>query len=265
MTGFDTSPLVVITRDAREENGLADALSRHGVRSRALPTIRIDPPADARALADALAVLGSFDWVLFTSGHAVSATCGHPVWSERWHGPRHPAIGAVGPATAARLAAYGVTADLVAEPSSGEGLAAALLARAGSLCGRRMLWPRSNIAGRAMYDRLTAAGAVVVDPEAYRTQPVRPGALELFVSDLAAGRVDAVAFLSPSSAQALAAALDGSLRTLHGGTCVAAIGPTTAAALAHLGAPPDVVPAAASAPALAEAIVRRLAEAGVTR
>jgi uroporphyrinogen-III synthase len=163
------------------------------------------------------------------------------------------------------LAAYGVTADLVAEQSSGEGLAAALLSRLGSVSGRRMLWPRSNIAGRAMHDRLTAAGAAVVDPEAYRTEPVRPGALELFVSDLAAGRIDAVAFLSPSSAQGLATALDGSLRTLHGHTQVAAIGPTTAAALAHLGAPAALVPAAASATGLAEAIMRRLAKSRVTR
>jgi uroporphyrinogen-III synthase len=45
---------------------------------------------------------------------------------------------------------------------------------------------------------------------------------------------------------------------------VAAIGPTTAAALAELEATPDIVPATASAAALADAIVRRLSRAGVT-
>jgi uroporphyrinogen-III synthase len=265
MSDRTAAPLVVITRDAREEDGLAEALAKLGARSRALPTIRIAPPRDERPLLDALADLGSFDWVLFTSAHAVAATCGQPDWEQRWHGlERRPAIAAVGQPTAARLAAFGVTADLVADQSGGEGLARVVAARAGSLGGVRMLWPRSDIAGRTVHDLLVAGGAVVADPEAYRTEPVRPAAIDAFVSDLDAGRIDAVAFLSPSSAQGLAAALPGgTLRMLAGRTLVAAIGPTTGAALAALDAPAGVVPATPAAAALAEAIVRHLARPGV--
>ena len=261
-----TAPLVVVTRDPRDEDGLTAALSERGARVWALPTIRITPPADLHPLADALAAVNAFDWVLFTSGHAVAAACGHPAWNERWHTrSRRPLVGAVGHATAARLAAYGVAADLVADRATGEGLAAALAARVGDLTRLRVLWPRSDIAGRAMYDRLVAAGASVADPEAYRTERVRPEALDEFVSELSAGRIAAVAFLSPSSAQGLAASLPaGTLRQLAGRALVAAIGPTTAAALVELEATPDIMPAAASAAALADAIVRRLSRAGVT-
>ena len=260
------APVVVITRDPRDEDGLTAALAERGARVWALPTMRIAPPADLQPLADALAVLSAFDWVLFTSGHAVAAACGHPAWNERWHGgSRRPLIGAVGHATAARLAAYGVAADLVADQPTGDGLAAALAARVKQVAGLRVLWPRSDIAGRAMYDRLVDAGALVVDPEAYRTERVRPEALDSFLSELAAGRIDAVAFLSPSAAHGLAGSLPaGTLRPLAGRALVAAIGPTTAAALAELEAAPDIVPATASAAALADAIVRRLSRAGVT-
>jgi uroporphyrinogen-III synthase len=69
--------------------------------------------------------------------------------------------------------------------------------------------------------------------------------------------VDAVAFASPSAVRSVVAGLGERARLLRG-TALAAIGPTTSAALAEAGFPCAVRPDTASAPALADAIARHL-------
>jgi hypothetical protein len=58
---------------------------------------------------------------------------------------------------------------------------------------------------------------------------------------LSDGAVQGLTFFSPSSAKSLARVLGGTLGRLAGRVTLAAIGPTTAEALAVLGAPADVV------------------------
>jgi uroporphyrinogen-III synthase len=106
---------------------------------------------------------------------------------------------------------------------------------------------------------LTKAGTSLVAPVAYRTVAVAPPGLATFCRDLETGRVDAVAFLSPSSARALAKAMPtGTLSWLAGRAIVASIGPSTTAMLKALGAPPDVEPRERSAASLADAICAAL-------
>jgi uroporphyrinogen-III synthase len=122
-----------------------------------------------------------------------------------------------------------------------------------------VLWPRSELAGRDLIEGLSAGGAIVVDPPAYRTLTVRPPDLPRFVSDLAAGRIAAVAFLSPSSVRGLAAALpDGTLSALVGRTLIASLGPATSAAVAAVGGYVDIEASERTANALAATIVERL-------
>jgi uroporphyrinogen-III synthase len=149
--------------------------------------------------------------------------------------------------------------------ASAAGLVAALTAHVGSLKGVRILWPRSDVARRELPAALVAAGAKLVDPPAYRTVAVRPRALDRFLRSIDEGGMDAVAFLSPSSALGLAAALPSStLAALAGKTLIASIGPTTSAARASLGARADVEAAERSARNLAEAIVGAVRRAGAT-
>jgi len=153
--------------------------------------------------------------------------------------------------------------DLQPATSSAAGLAAALTERAGSLKGVRILWPRSDVARRELPDALVAAGAKLSDPPAYRTVAVRPRGLDRFLKSVDEGGIDAVAFLSPSSALGLAAALPSStLVRLAGKTLIASIGPTTSAALASLGARADVEASERSVRSLAEAVVGAVRRAG---
>jgi uroporphyrinogen-III synthase len=98
-----------------------------------------------------------------------------------------------------------------------------------------------------------------VAPVAYRTQPVPASSLASLVAEIRSGQLDAIVFCSPSSAEHLARTLglDG-LGPLMENVLVASIGPTTTAALAALGAPPQVEAATPSASALATALAARL-------
>jgi uroporphyrinogen-III synthase len=255
------APLVVATREEQPDDAFAPVLRAAGVEVIAMPTIGHAPSGDARALADAIDRLPSVRWVLFTSVQAVIAACGHPRWAATWQalGTTRPRIAAVGPATADRLRAFGLACDLVPDRSSGGDLAGAVLAREGTLTGVSVLWPRSDIASRELPQALAAAGAIVIEPEAYRTIPIVPAMLNAFAGRLAAGGVDVVAFFSPSAAQGLSRALgDGSLRRLAGRTEVASIGPSTSAALAALGAPATLEAELRSGAGLARAVLQRL-------
>ena len=173
-------------------------------------------------------------------------------------------VAAAGPGTAARLATFGVSVAATAEPGGAGALASTLETTIVNLTGTRILWPRADLASLDFRDWLTARGADVVAPIAYRTQAVPTSELAPLVAALSDGAVQGVTFFSPSSANALARALGGTFSHLAGRVTLAAIGPTTAEAIAVLGAPADVVAPSPTAAALAGALARHLARAGAT-
>jgi uroporphyrinogen III methyltransferase/synthase len=197
--------------------------------------------------------------VIFTSAHGVEACCEHPEWRRAVDVLAIPRIAAVGRATAARLAEFGHVADCVPSEAGASALASALLERTGTLSGARILWPRGDIARRTLALALARAGAVVVAPVAYRTRPVPATTLAPLIAEIRAGRLDAIVFCSPSSAEHLARTLGlESLGPLLEHLLVASIGPTTTSALIALGVSPDVEAASPSASALAAAVSARL-------
>jgi uroporphyrinogen-III synthase len=138
-------------------------------------------------------------------------------------------------------------------------MASALIERTGTLSGARILWPRGDLARRTLALALARAGAVVTAPVAYRTQPVAAGRLAPLVAELRAGRLDAIAFCSPSSAEHLARSLGlDALTELLDRVLVASIGPTTTAALVALGVSPHVEAPTPSAADLASALAAEL-------
>jgi uroporphyrinogen-III synthase len=245
---------VVVTRGKQGEDALSSRLQELGAEVVEVPSIALAPPAEAGDLDHALRSLGSFDWVAFASAHAVDATCAR----QRALGlPQPPAsvrLAAVGPATAARLAALWRPPDLVPESASGEALAVALAAR---VRGRRVLVPRAAGGRPELLEGLAAAGAEVLAVEAYRTVPVSPEAMAPLADGLARGEIDAVTFASPSAVRSVVAGL-GQRAGLLARASVAVIGPTTAEAARAAGLRVEVQPAEASARALADALAAHL-------
>jgi uroporphyrinogen-III synthase len=259
------APCVIVTEGEGAGLRLAARLRQSGADVRMLPVITHSTSPDLAALDAALSSLDGYSWVGFTSARAVEAVCGHPAWTRiEWSGPMRPRVGAVGPMTAAALLAHGVEVDLRPAVPGGRALAEAIVAaEAGSMPGRTVLWPRSDIADPRFAEVLTAAGATVVMPVAYCTRANRPEGFERLAIDVAAGRIDAVAFLSPSAAANLATLMPGgTLVCLNGATLVASVGPATSAALAALGAPAGLEAPARTAGDLAAALLSYLGLSG---
>lgn len=258
-------PCVVVTEGEGPGLRLAARLRESGADVRVLPVVTHRPTPDPAALDAALARIGQYAWVAFTSARAVDAVWDRPAWvGIDWSAATRPRVAAVGPMTEAALAARGLRADLSPAVPGARALAEAIIAaESGSLSGLSVLWPRSDLARADLDDALTAAGARVVAPVAYCTAPDRPAGLDACVADLYDGRVDAVAFLSPSAAVNFAALLPGgTLATLNGATAIASVGPATSEALAALGAPAGVEAAARTAGDLAAALLSYLGLSG---
>ena len=246
---------VVVTRRKGEEDALASRLAELGATVRELPSIAFLPPADPGPLDAALRALSSFPWVVFTSATAVERTVERlrelGLEPSRLGEPR---LAAVGPATAERLAREVRPPDVVPSQAKGDVLAAEL---APHVRGRRVLFPRPAEGWPETVAGLLAAGAELTAVEAYRTVPAPAATLAPLGGWLASGEVDAVAFASPSAVQAIVGAL-GPRASLLREALLAAIGPTTAAALEAAGLPVGAVPARYTGSALAEAIAERL-------
>ena len=256
------TPLVAVTRSEEGIGSLASALAVRGCDVFALPTVSFAPPEDMEPLDEALGSSDTYDWLLFTSAHAVDVVAGRPAWTDlKTRGT--PPVAVVGPRTAVRLARAGVRAHLVAEDPGADGLVRALRQRLlrsdGSLEGRRFLWPRSDRARRELADGLRDCGASVTEVVAYRTLPAEPTTAGAFLRLLERGEIDAVTFMSPSSAIGLARALGrAELSVLSEHAVVASVGPTTSEALRELGAPPSAEARTRTAAGLADAVVSAL-------
>ena len=120
---------VLVPRPRERAEALCFLLEDEGAEVVALPLLELEPPTDPRPLQAAAELLGRHAWVAFASERAVSAL----VEAARTAGTldvlRTRKLAAVGPGTAAALAAHGLDATLVATVSTGAGLAEALQPR----------------------------------------------------------------------------------------------------------------------------------------
>jgi uroporphyrinogen III methyltransferase/synthase len=256
---FDNRPLfgkrLMVTRAADQAGEFSQLLDAQGAQVFECPTIRIIPPETIAELDEAIHTLASFDWLIFTSGNAVGS------FFSRLHalGLDSRAIGrcricAVGPKTAAALAPYGITADLVPADYKAEGIVAAFSAK--PVAGLRILFPKADRARDVIPTELRKMGATVVTPVAYRN--VVPEALPAeALQTLEERRIHCITFTASSTVQNLAAMLgENRLLKLLEGVTVASIGPITSRTCRELGLPVDIEPAEYTLAALTEEIVR---------
>lgn len=255
-------PVVLVTRADEPDAIFSNRLAGRNIDVEWMPTIAVVPPEQPRLLDAALTRLAAFDWIVFTSRHAVDAVVNHPLWRNAWNAPTpmRLRLAAVGPVTARRLVQRGYPPDIELDEGGGARLAAAIVAvHGGTLTGVRLLWPGSSMARREFADQVRVAGGWLTEVVAYRTVAIAPDRATSVLRHVHARVFDAVAFFSPSAASSLAAAVGrGSLACLSGHTLVASIGPTTSSALRALGAPPDLEAPLHTALSLADGLAQRL-------
>jgi uroporphyrinogen-III synthase/uroporphyrinogen III methyltransferase/synthase len=247
---------VAVTRGDKRNDPLAARLRELGARVLEVPSITFAPPASFGPLDEALRQLRRFAWAVFASANGVERTLDRAaeigVPREDWRGVR---LAAVGPATAERLAVALRVPDLIPPEARGTSLAAAL---APLVAGVPVLVPRAEEGRPDIVEGLLRAGAEVCAPVAYRTIPVDADALQPLADALATGSVDAITFASPSAVRSVVSALGPGAMAALSSVTLAAIGPTTGAAIRDAGLTPSVEPPEYTVPALAAALAAAL-------
>jgi uroporphyrinogen-III synthase len=254
---------VVVTRPRDQAAELGAGLVALGAEVVYLPVIEIaDPPSwDELDLALRKLAEGLYSWIVFSSANAVAKTF------ERIYalGLDARALGrtkvaAVGPVSARLLKRYGILADLVPEPHTGEAAANAIGRGVG-----RVLVPRSSSAPGAMLEVLEAAGWIPEEVDAYETVAVEHRGPE--ADAVRAGVFDAVVFMSGSAARAFGELVTSPELVGLGESdapqrLVVCIGPSTAGGARAAGFRVDVVARDHSAAGLLEGLVERVGPAG---
>lgn len=246
---FERLPLfgqtIVITRAREQAGALAARLAELGGNVVEIPTIEIQPASDWKPLDAAISRLESFDWLIFTSANGVRFFMQRLDASQRDLRGLRARICAIGPATAAAVAALHLKVDLMPAEYVAESVVAAF--EKIPLEGARVLLPRAAVARDLIPEELEKLGARVQVVEAYRT--VKPE----HVSWPESSHPDWVVFTSSSTVENFHA-LFGAERLK--GVRVASIGPVTSVTARRLGIEVSVEPEEHTIPALAQAIVR---------
>jgi uroporphyrinogen III methyltransferase/synthase len=250
---FETRPLfgkrIVVTRTRKQAGALSSRLRELGADVYELPTIRIEPPKDSRAFTQAVTDVHAYDWLLFTSPNGVEAffEAFFRVYKDAREigGVR---IGAIGPATAAKVREYRFSVDLQPQEFVAEAVLDAFK-KEGSVENLRFLIARAEQARDVLPEELTRMGAIVDVVAVYRTVPETEdvtGAIARFREEGA----DMVTFTSSSTAEnfmALKLPMPPGLKT-------ASIGPITSKTMRALGLAVDVEAKQYDIPGLADAI-----------
>jgi uroporphyrinogen III methyltransferase/synthase len=178
------------------------ALRKAGATVISLPAIAIVGPEDGgKALQEAVARIGEYDWVAFTSANAVAGFVALLKDARALAGVK---LAAVGAATASALAAGHLVADLVADKASAAGLVESIGAPTG---GGRVLFCRAADALPTLARGLRQLGWSVDEVEVYRT--ISPGPEHGFGEHAVerARAADAVVLASASAVRGLVALL----------------------------------------------------------
>jgi uroporphyrinogen III methyltransferase/synthase len=249
---FESRPLfgkhVLVTRPRGQAGDMVRRLEELGAAVHLLPAVEIGEPADWAPVDRALAELGRYQWLVFTSANGVDALLRRLLGTGRDLRALAPVrLAAIGPATADALRAYHLEPDLVPAVYTSEGLATALKERA---AGRRVLLARAD-RGREVLRTELAAVAEVEQVAVYSqrdAEGIDPGVL---------ATMDFVTLTSSNIARALVRALDGESleRIRRGQVRLVTISEVTSAEVRTLGLPVAAEAREATAAGVVEALV----------
>lgn len=250
---------VVVTRARAQAAEMTALLEDAGATVTHFPMIETVAPKSWERLDAAIARLGEYDWLLFTSVNGVqfffrrlSQRTG-----EALSALTAARLCAIGEATAQALEEAGCPATLIAADAKAEGLLAAFIEHLGgeaAVRGCRLLIPRARLAREVLPAELARLGAVVDAVEAYQT--IKPEVDEARLRQMLASRaIDVITFTSSSTVHNFIASIGGaSAASLLQDVRLACIGPVTARTAAAYGLQNLIQPKVYTAAALVNAI-----------
>lgn len=202
---------VLVTRTRDQAGVLSESLRAAGAIPVELPVIRIVPPEDWHPLDRALHALiegAAYDWLIFTSANGVKMVLERLRTLNYEPGVlRAVRIATIGPATAAALETYGLSAALVPDEYIAESVALALRREAAqkgeTLAGQHILLARAAEARQVLVTELEQAGARVEVVVAYQTLPVAQDDARgrEVIALLRQQQLDSITFTSSSTVQ----------------------------------------------------------------
>lgn len=245
---------VLVPRTKDIVGPLVTRLRSHGARVEEIPTISVEQPRNPGQLDKAIRGLveGRYEWIVFTSRNAVRAVRErfdeYGLDARSFSGLK---VAAASTATAEALKSWGIDPDLGGGP---EGTLAGLAAAFPEYDPaqnpiNRVFLPKADIATDTLIGVLDQSGWEVEEIVAYRTVRAAPPPAETREA-IKQGQFDAVVFTSASTVRNLV----GIAGKPHAVTVVAVIGPATANTCEAHGLRVDVVAAAPTGLALADAL-----------
>ena len=239
---FTRKPLfgktIVATRDRRGNAELAAKIIAEGGNPIEFDTIKIEALTQGNEFLKALAEIGQYDWVIFTSANGVR------IFFEAVKNLGGDArvfssakVAAIGRETAGKLGEFGIKADFVPSDFTSAQLAKQL-AESVNLKGKKMLLLRSQIGTPEIVENLIKTGADVKDVAVY-TSVTGKSDSEGLVEKIKAGKVDWLTFCSPSSVRGFFEQIPAEV-VKSGRLKVISIGPVTSEQIRKLGVEIDL-------------------------
>lgn len=246
---------ILITRAAEQAEPFARAIEAEGGSPIVFPMIAVGPPQSWEKCDKAIAGLYMYDGLMFTSANGVdyffnrlSSLNGA---AKDIDGKR---VFAVGDKTRDRLVSRGIRVDHVPEKFSAADLARQLDQE--DLNGRAFLFPCGSLSKTLAGENLVSLGAAVDQIVVYSTTPAKKTDIEELHRKFAGEEIDVMTFFSPSAFNNFVALMSKErVREYIRASLVAAIGPTTSAAIKEPGFAVDIVPPQPTSEALLEAII----------
>lgn len=166
-TWFEEKPLLgrrfALTRADGQQSKMRTALENLGAETLDLPLIKIQPSEDRKLIAEVLAGIATYEWVVFTSSNGAREFMKlfFRAFSDiRSFGPMR--IACVGQSTAEIFQSYQLDIEIIAEDSTAEGLAKELVAT-NSLDSANVLVVTGNRNRDILVDLLEGVGRAIVD------------------------------------------------------------------------------------------------------
>ncbi len=226
---FERLPLfgkrIVTTRTREQSGAFSEILVELGAEAVEVPAIEIRDPQSWQSMDQAIGRLEEFDYLVFTSANGVRKflarlpECGRDVRDLKGL-----QIGAIGPGTAAELAATGIRVDFLPREYRAEGLIEHF--KDVDVRGKGFLIPRAKVARDILPRTLEKRGARVEVVEAYET--VRPRIAPGELKRLLTPTPDAITFTSSSTVTNFVKLMESEkLHEILEEVAIATIGPIT--------------------------------------
>lgn len=256
---FDNRPLfgktILVTRAREQASLLTSRLEALGAKCIEAPAIKLVEPDSYAPLDQAIDILSTYDWVIFTSTNGVEyffeRLRSKGVDSRKFAQAK---IAAIGVSTANKLREYGILADIVPVEFRAEGIIDAL---EGDITkGMKILIPRAKEAREILPEKLREMGADVTVVPTYQTIAGEADG-SILVKKLQAGEIDLVTFTSSSTVKNLLRVLGDEGTAILSKTVIACIGPITGKTCLDHGIEPEILAEDYTIAGLVEAIEKK--------